>query len=357
MATVEQYDIAAYMGADESMLERRAFGGFNFDREKGLRDVHVRDFANKAKADAATGVYQKAKTKLVSFLKATRDALKTSLSKPMTDAETQHVVDVLGRLGLVLEFAGQYWPSGVPNENVVETYMQEINDLAEKLAEKRRREHSYTGKEIRFDVAKGQEDVHVAEYARLAAADKAAGTYDASMKKLKSFLKATRDALKKALKSRMSDAQTQHVVGVIGRMNLVLDLTQEHFPEGIPTDAAAAVEDYMGEINDLISQLMQRRKTIYSQVVKERQALSQQEKTADEIAHRIQPGEAPAPSPTYPSVEAGKPTARVTDAAMQQIGPGEQPQTFSQPEQKERFPVGPTVAVGAGILAAYLALR
>lgn len=346
MATVEQYDIAAYMGADESMLERRAFGGFNFDREKGLRDVHVRDFANKAKADAATGVYQKAKTKLVSFLKATRDALKTSLAKPMTDAETQHVVDVLGRLGLVLEFAGQYWPSGVPNENQVDAYMQEINDLAEKLAEKRRREHSYTGKEIRFDAAKGQEDVHVAEYAKLAAADSSAGTYDASMKKLKSFLKATRDALKKALKSRMSDAQTQHAVGVIGRMNLVLDLTQEHFPEGIPTDAAAAVEDYMGEINDLISQLMQRRKTIYSQVVKERQALSQQ----------IQPGEAPAPSPTYPSIEAGKPTARVTDAAMQQIQPREQPQAVSSADEK-RFPVGPTVAVGAGILAAYLALR
>lgn len=353
MATIEHYDMAAYMGADESMLERRAFGGFTFDREKGLRDVHVQDFANKAKADAATGTYDKAKKKLESFLKATRDALKTSLSKPMTDAETQHVVDVLGRLGLVLEFAGQYWPSGVPNENLVEQYMNEINDLAEKLAEKRRREHSYTGKEIRFDAAKGQEDIHVAEYARLAAADKAAGTYDASMKKLKSFLKATRDALKKSLKSKMSDAQTQHVVGVIGRMNLVLDLTKEHFPEGIPTDAAQAVEDYMGEINDLISQLMQRRRDMYKRVVQERKELT----VEDKIAQEIQPGEAPAPSPTYPSVEAGSPEAPVTDASMRHIYPDEQPTEQTYAPEEKRFPIGPVAAVGAGVLAAYLALR
>ena len=123
----------------------------------------------------------------------------------------------------------------------------------------------YTPKEFTFDRSKGLADVHVDEYAKLAAADKASGSYDRSMEKLLSFVKATKNALKDMLKADMTDADTQKVVDIIGRMNLVLEITQQTFAGGIPAGTASEVDSYLKEINDLVQQLMNKRQTMSKQ--------------------------------------------------------------------------------------------
>ena len=184
----------------------------------------------------------------------------------------------------------------------------------------------YTAKEFAFDRDSGLADPHVAQYLTLATNDKASGSYDASTKKLKSFLVATRDALRNMMSTPMTDTDTQKVVDIIGRLNLVLEITRNTFPNGLPVDAANAVNDYVGEINDLNSQLMERRKTKYQADIAQQIRVNTEAQEKDSVPG----GGAAGPAGSVISDEVEKTT-------MQKVGP--------------------VLALAAGGLAAYLALR
>jgi hypothetical protein len=240
---------------------------------------------------------------------------------------------------------------------------------------------AYTAKEFSFDRDAGMVDPHVAEYAQLAAADKAAGTYDKSMAKLVSFMLATRNALRERTTMRLTDDETQVVVGIVGRMHLVLDIMRQTFPEGIPAEAASEINDYMVEINDLIQWLMNIRQNQATEIAKQAQVQSLVEKgeipipSVEEIKAGIASGLYPSYAGTtqkewlewaltsgyYPTYAAAAAPASITvtpEPVPSQAVPGVPGGGVAvTTPTKRKFPVGPVVAVGAGLLATWLALR
>jgi hypothetical protein len=243
----------------------------------------------------------------------------------------------------------------------------------------------YTARKFTFDRAQGMADVHVAEYAQLAAADSAAGTWDRSMAKLVSFARATYNALDERLTSGMTDATTQEVVDILGRWNLVWELTQKNFPNGIPTQYANEVTDYMEDIQNLATRLTNVRKNWYLEAMKEAQVSELVQKqeipipTAEEIKAGIASGKYPSYAgttqkewlqwaltsgyyPTYASqFSTDAPMPSIVDTGVPGDGAaGEAGQVISDEVVVEKTAMqkyGPVAALVAGGLAAYLALR
>jgi len=198
----------------------------------------------------------------------------------------------------------------------------------------------FSPKEFAFDREAGFNDPHVAEYAKLAALDSGSGNFDRSMEKLKSFLIATRDALKQRQGKLMTDRETQEVVDIAGRMNLIVEITQKNFPGGIPTGMANMTKEYMGEINDIVSQLVERRKSQFIRVADQYQKAMQFEEqfkldVEEWKAKKAAAGEGDPGAPGGGAAGSGGEIVEKT--AMQKYGP--------------------VAALAAGGLAAYLALR
>lgn len=218
---------------------------------------------------------------------------------------------------------------------------------------------SYTPKEFPFDRTAGMADVNVAEYAKLAAADRAAGTYAKSMQKLHWFLDATRDALKTQLSGSMSDKKTELVVGIIGRMNLVLELTDTNFPGGIPVSSSTKVTMAMKEINDYVTQLMERRQALYKKVI-----ASQQEAMRDEQGFKLfLQSKTEAPVDTGSTVTGGgAASSPVTPGTYVDTVPGGGAAIVETPgpvpvEKTAMQKYGPVAALAAGGILAYFTLR
>lgn len=214
----------------------------------------------------------------------------------------------------------------------------------------------FTSKEFPFDRSAGLADEHVAEYSRLAAADRAAGTYEASMTKLLSFVIATRDALKARLSRQMTDRETADVVGIIGRMNLVLEITAQNFPGGIPGRTASEVDNYTKEINDLTTQLVNKRTSDFSSVVKSYNSAVSAEQSFNVKAQEYQAQQ----TATAPTTGAGTVTSEsyvpgggAAGSAGEIVDAGGQPVIEKTAAQK----YGPVAALVAGGIAAYFALR
>lgn len=217
----------------------------------------------------------------------------------------------------------------------------------------------FTNKDFAFDRSAGMADVHVAEYAKLAAADSAAGTYTKSMTKLMSFVKATRNALKERLSKPMTDKETETVVGIIGRMNLVLEITAQNFPGGIPASNAAEVDSYMKEINDLSKQLVEKRIADSKRVS---QAAFNAAKAEHNFQLQVQEFQAKKTADTGTTVPGGgAPSSTSTPGPAPSSGvpgggmyEGEEPPEIAQTDAQK---YGPVLALAAGGIAAYFALR
>ena len=215
----------------------------------------------------------------------------------------------------------------------------------------------FTDKQFVFDRNAGMSDIHVAEYAQLAAADRAAGTYEASMAKLVSFARATSNALKLRLSSLMTDKTTEDVVGIIGRMNLVLEITAQNFPSGIPTATATEIDNYMREINDFATQISNKRTSDYTKITQQYpQAIALEQKILAEPAY-VPPTSSGAQVDTGTSssqVDTGIPGGGAAGSAGQVIDDGGQPVMIEKTAAQK---YGPVLALVAGGIVAYFALK
>jgi hypothetical protein len=177
--------------------------------------------------------------------------------------------------------------------------------------------------------------------------------------------------LQKIKATEMTDGDTKLAARAIATIDALMDWLHRDYPGGVPTAKAKIIEQLLADLNQLGQELKERRTYYYikskvdpvmfSNVVKSTMGESANPNTIlkKELTSASQGGEAPliektlamepvTPMPITPSGAEVVPEAPSADAADIVATP---------PVAKKKFPVGPVVAVGAGILATWLALR
>lgn len=131
MSTFEAFmgrSYAAFLGSDQYSQQE-----FTFDENAGMNDPHVKMYYEMRLLSTERAQRDKLRT----FMAATENALRERLSSGMTDKDAQDVVDIIGRMRLVL---GAGYPDDMEPE--VKTAMATINDLSKQLQELRKKKMS-----------------------------------------------------------------------------------------------------------------------------------------------------------------------------------------------------------------------
>lgn len=169
--------------------------------------------------------------------------------------------------------------------------------------------YGFSDKDFVFDKEAGMADEHVQHYYSLLKS----GTQQQVSDKLRSFIIATRNALKERLTGVMDDAKAQQIFDIIGRMKLL-------FEGGILKSDKNFVDEMTIEINDLTNQLISKRQKDYDSA-----SVAMQAQEAQEWGVPGTPGGGVASVPV--------------------------------PEKTTMQKVGPLIALAAGGIATYFALR
>lgn len=126
--------------------------------------------------------------------------------------------------------------------------------------------------------------------------------------------------LQKIKATEMTDSDTKQAARSIATIDAVMDWLRRDYPQGVPTAKAKIIEQLLTDLNLLTEELKERRDYYYIRSKVEPASFSQQ----DEGVPGTPGGGSAAPLPNG---------------------------------QGKKFPVGPVVAIGAGVLATWLALR
>lgn len=207
---------------------------------------------------------------------------------------------------------------------------------------------------------------------------------EAAANKVIQSLNAEIKKLHRVLESKMTDEDTMIAARAIATVEALLDDLESDHPK-VPEAKAKEIEQLVEDVNALAKNLKERRTyyvvkskvhpAIFADVVKRAEGTdADPEKVLDRELKKIVRGESSdlvsfaveeskpykepipdsAPTPFYR--EQWKPLQQPT----QQPTPTDPPapdKTLQSPKEKPRFPIAPVAAIGAGILATYLATR
>jgi hypothetical protein len=182
--------------------------------------------------------------------------------------------------------------------------------------------------------------------------------------------------LQKIKASEMTDGDTRQAANAVATIDALMDWLRRDYPDGVPVEKAKIIEQLLADLNQLGDELKQRRvyyyikdkidPVLFSNVVKSTMGASANPAAVlkSELTSASQGGEAPMIEktlatqsvPVQQPIEPPYHPPLVTDTVPGT--PGSAVDVVATPlVEKKKFPVGPVVAVGAGILATWFALR